>query len=64
MKMSDTRERELVKCDGCGRLDRRWKRVCLSADGEVVLDVQLCRACESDTLSAVRMIWEALAGKP
>jgi hypothetical protein len=56
--------RELVKCDGCGIFARKWRRVCLSSDGVVVLDRQLCRSCESDTLGAVRMVWDALAGKP
>src|SRR5437867_405087 len=61
--MQDTRHRELVKCDGCGMLKRQWHRVVLSTDGSVVHDVQLCRACESDTLGAIRLVWQALETK-
>lgn len=59
----DIRQRDLIKCDGCGVLKRQWRRVVLSRDGEVVFDVQLCRACESDTTGAIRLVWQALATK-
>jgi hypothetical protein len=58
--IADTRERELVKCDGCGVFNRRWHRVALSSDGAVVFNVLLCRACESDTVGAVKSVWRAL----
>ena len=64
VRVADTLQRELVKCDGCGMLKRQWKRCVFSCDGAVVFDVQLCRACETDTLGAVRMVWQALEAKP
>jgi hypothetical protein len=63
VKIADTRERELVRCDGCGMLSRQWSRLVVSSDGAVVFDVQLCRACESDTVGAVKLVWQALETK-
>lgn len=60
---ADTRERDLVKCDGCGRLERRWHRLVLSSDGSVVVDAQMCRACETFALDAVKLTLSAVLVK-
>jgi hypothetical protein len=56
----DTRERELVKCDGCGVLSRKWRRLVLSSDGGVLIDVEMCRACETYAVDAVRLTLRAV----
>lgn len=53
-------QRNVAKCNGCQILTRDWRRVVLSADGEVVVDVSLCRKCETATLDAVRLVMQAV----
>ncbi len=56
--MSVTRQRpgprELVACDRCTRLDRRWQRLELRVDGELVLELRVCRACKTSLDDALR----------
>lgn len=61
---ADTRERELVNCDGCGILTYKWRRIVLSSDGSVVTDVRMCRACETYAVDAVKLTLRAVMVKP
>jgi hypothetical protein len=60
---ADTRERDLVKCDGCGMLTKHWHRLVLSSDGSVIVDALMCRACETYAVDAVKLTLSAVLVK-
>ncbi len=53
--MSVTRlsDREMIRCECCSVLDRKWVRIEIRKDGAVELDVKLCRRCASTVGSSV-----------
>ncbi len=53
MSVTHHGNREVVRCECCSVLDRRWNHLELRQDGDVKLDVKLCRRCYSSVESAI-----------
>ncbi len=45
--------RDVIRCECCSVLDRRWNQLELRKDGSTELDVKLCRRCYSSVESGI-----------
>ena len=53
MSVNRKNERDVIRCECCSVLDRRWNHVELRMDGATRLDVKLCRRCASSIESSM-----------